>query len=341
MIGLGPCEEPYGPNSALSRPYLSFQRSWADRIRKEKQASESQAASTAQQSTPLGLGLGGCLGTGEWQGSGGIRCTARAQQQREQQRRLRPTSAPPGGRTAASRIARPPSALNSSAHLPLDAVGFAAMPSGSGSSPPAPRMDVCADVAGNQPSSAASATCVGAVSDTSSTRARRPASAPVRRSTSAAGSEEATPVRSRPRAAAAVCRAPSPSSSVGATCGLTAAAPLRSGSTPKPTTARPVARKSPARERSAFERNRSTRARTANRRLADPRSFTGVYRRRHESGGFGRMHAEGGDFCSGGTIRAEKLLRNRSYGELTIPKRAMDFRAETEWRLSLRPTCAD
>eukprot|EP00929_Paragymnodinium_shiwhaense_P000287 TRINITY_DN10052_c0_g1_i2.p4 TRINITY_DN10052_c0_g1~~TRINITY_DN10052_c0_g1_i2.p4 ORF type:complete len:101 (+),score=20.89 TRINITY_DN10052_c0_g1_i2:541-843(+) len=89
---------------------------------------------------------------------------------------------------------------------------------------------------------------------------------------------------------------------------------------------------SPAQTRSA----KALKAQEVASRLADPQLFTGVYKRRHEMGGFGKMYSDGGDYCSY-TIRACKPLMNRSYRDLTIPHRSADFRTETEWKLSLRP----
>eukprot|EP00933_Yihiella_yeosuensis_P056048 TRINITY_DN55023_c0_g1_i1.p1 TRINITY_DN55023_c0_g1~~TRINITY_DN55023_c0_g1_i1.p1 ORF type:complete len:171 (-),score=28.78 TRINITY_DN55023_c0_g1_i1:208-720(-) len=69
-------------------------------------------------------------------------------------------------------------------------------------------------------------------------------------------------------------------------------------------------------------------------RLGDFQTFTGVYRRRADVGTPGTLN--GPDYCSD-PLKAEPLLLSRSASNLTIPRRAKDFCAETEWRLNLRP----
>lgn len=67
-------------------------------------------------------------------------------------------------------------------------------------------------------------------------------------------------------------------------------------------------------------------------KLSALENFTEITKRRYE-------HTDTnvtGDFCDD-PRRARKLLMNRSYSALTIPKRAADFKNEVEWRLSLRP----
>ena len=74
---------------------------------------------------------------------------------------------------------------------------------------------------------------------------------------------------------------------------------------------------------------------TAQRRLAE--HFTETSGLLKAYGGPSRIGVKSGDFCTSPPILATKLLMNRSHGELTTPKRAADFRTETEWRLQLRP----
>ncbi|CAJ1408484.1 unnamed protein product, partial [Effrenium voratum] len=74
----------------------------------------------------------------------------------------------------------------------------------------------------------------------------------------------------------------------------------------------------------------------AQRRLADKERYTGVCRLLQVSS-LSRIGVEAGDFCTSPPLHATKLLASRSSKELTAPKRAADFRAETDWRLKLRP----
>lgn len=76
----------------------------------------------------------------------------------------------------------------------------------------------------------------------------------------------------------------------------------------------------------------------AQQRLADPKSFTGFYRWRFDRSHPSHAHdPASGDYCAE-PIRASRMLMNRTAPELDIPTRACDFRAETGWRLSLRPS---
>ncbi|OLP79659.1 hypothetical protein AK812_SmicGene40022 [Symbiodinium microadriaticum] len=50
-----------------------------------------------------------------------------------------------------------------------------------------------------------------------------------------------------------------------------------------------------------------------------------------------RVGTHTSDFCTRPPLEASKLLLNRRYEELNIPRRAADFRTETDWRIQLRP----
>ena len=68
-------------------------------------------------------------------------------------------------------------------------------------------------------------------------------------------------------------------------------------------------------------------------RLSQLDSFTGMYKRRFDQGD--DAYPVTGDLCQN-PKRAIRLLKDRSRHQLTIPKRACDFRSEVEWRLTLR-----
>eukprot|EP00434_Breviolum_minutum_P017285 symbB.v1.2.015258.t1/scaffold1130.1/size136251/5 len=74
----------------------------------------------------------------------------------------------------------------------------------------------------------------------------------------------------------------------------------------------------------------------AQRRLAEKDHYTGVCRLLQTSS-LSRIGLDAGDYCTSPPLQATKLLVSRSHQELTTPKRAADFRTETEWRLQLRP----
>lgn len=76
----------------------------------------------------------------------------------------------------------------------------------------------------------------------------------------------------------------------------------------------------------------------AQRRLADPSSFTGFYRWRFDRSPPPQTRdPASGDYCAR-PLKASRMLINRSASQLNIPGRACDFRAETGWRLTLRPS---
>ena len=70
-------------------------------------------------------------------------------------------------------------------------------------------------------------------------------------------------------------------------------------------------------------------------RLSQLDSFTGMYKRRFDQGEDADIYPVTGDLCQN-PKRAIRLLKDRSRHQLTIPKRACDFRSEVEWRLTLR-----
>ncbi|CAK9084825.1 unnamed protein product [Durusdinium trenchii] len=74
----------------------------------------------------------------------------------------------------------------------------------------------------------------------------------------------------------------------------------------------------------------------AQRRLAEKEHYTGACRLL-QSSSLSRIGLDAGDYCISPPLQATRLLASRSHEELTIPKRGADFRAETEWRLHLRP----
>jgi hypothetical protein len=65
----------------------------------------------------------------------------------------------------------------------------------------------------------------------------------------------------------------------------------------------------------------------------DVEHYTGVYRKRFTEPKGGT--ALGGDYYTT-PRRCTKMLMNRSYAELNIPKRSADFRNEVTWRMKLR-----
>mmetsp|Transcript_107343 Transcript_107343/g.149675 ORF Transcript_107343/g.149675 Transcript_107343/m.149675 type:complete len:148 (-) Transcript_107343:114-557(-) len=75
----------------------------------------------------------------------------------------------------------------------------------------------------------------------------------------------------------------------------------------------------------------------AQRRLADDKAhYTGVCRLLQATS-LSRVGTHTSDFCTRPPLEASKLLLNRRYDELSIPRRAADFRTETDWRIQLRP----
>lgn len=71
-------------------------------------------------------------------------------------------------------------------------------------------------------------------------------------------------------------------------------------------------------------------------RISDPSDFSGFSGRCHKAGNEWSIPALSGDFSSS-PLDASRMLISRSNPQLTIPERAADFRAETDWRLNLRP----
>lgn len=73
-------------------------------------------------------------------------------------------------------------------------------------------------------------------------------------------------------------------------------------------------------------------------RLCNPTTFTGMYKRRFE--GRHSFTCVSGDYIDE-PREAMRMLQGTTYHDLTIPKRAADFKTEVQWRMILRNELED